>query len=200
MSSHLTIFEYASRYMAVGVRSSMPTVLVVEPSPSDVRLMTSVLSGFKVTVAREFGQARGLLRTQIFDLLITELRLGEYNGLQLVLAAQAMHSTVALVTSATVDPVLRDEAERLDATFVPKPLAPRELTAAILRTITRPLDLAKAPSRHSHQTPPRAHAVIVRPPFERRRAERRVARDASALERRRHERRTMTLASVAAAR
>src|SRR5687767_2732399 len=66
-----------------------PTALVVEPSAADARLVGSLLSPFfRVTVVHDFSQARVLIKSQPVALLITELRLGEYNGLQLVLSAR----------------------------------------------------------------------------------------------------------------
>jgi hypothetical protein len=63
----------------------------------------------------------------------------------------------AVVTSAVTDPLLQDEAERMGATFVSMPATSAELLAAVMRT------LFEGPE----------HPGSIRPPFERRRTERR---------------------------
>jgi hypothetical protein len=96
-------------------------------------------------------------------LLVTELRLGAYNGLQLALRGRQLQPQMAiLVTSTMVDAVLHREAELLGATIVLKPLDARESLAAALRTALRPV-------RSDGTFDP------IRPPFERREAERRLS-------------------------
>ena len=57
------------------------------------------------------------------DLLITDLRLGPYNGLHLVLWGRTEHPEMAtLVTSRIADPVLEAEARRQRAQFLLRPL------------------------------------------------------------------------------
>ena len=134
------------------------TALVVEPSAADavwIALMLSEL-GFRVVVSDSFQDARAQL-TVPPALLVTELRLGEYNGLHLVLRGKSAHPDLAaIVTSRIDDPVLYTEAEQLGATYVLKNAGSQEFRAAVLRTIFR--------------TDPEEP---VRPPFERRSANRR---------------------------
>jgi len=135
------------------------TALVVEPSAADavwIALMLSEL-GFRVVVSDSFQDARGQL-TVPPALLVTELRLGEYNGLHLVLRGKSAHPDLAaIVTSRIDDPVLYTEAEQLGATYVLKNSGSQEFRAAVLRTVFR--------------TNPQGEAI--RPPFERRTANRR---------------------------
>jgi hypothetical protein len=68
------------------------------------------------------------------------------------------------------------EAEAMGATFIVKPTSPEDIAAAILRTVLRDRALAAPP---------------IRPPFERRRIERRVHPPNGTMpERRRADRRT----------
>jgi DNA-binding response OmpR family regulator len=135
------------------------TALVVEPSAADavwIALMLSEL-GFGVTVSDTFQDAKAQLSVPP-ALLVTELRLTEYNGLHLVLRGKAAHPQLAaIVTSRIDDPVLYTEAEKLGATYVPKSVGAREFRAAVMRTLFR--------------TSPEGEAI--RPPFERRSADRR---------------------------
>ncbi|MEQ1759688.1 MAG: response regulator [Vicinamibacterales bacterium] len=148
--------------------------LVVEPVFSDVLLLVPILSalGFEITATEDFEEARQSLRNPP-RLLVTEIRLGEFNGLHLVLRGRSARPDMAAIVTSTVDdPVLRHEAEMMGATFVLKPATADELQAAILRTVLR-----------REPTP-------IRGPFERRRADRRVIPPAGLLpERRQSDRR-----------
>lgn len=136
-----------------------PSALVVEPSAADavwIALMLTEL-GFSVSVSDTFQDARTQLTARP-ALLITELRLGEYNGLHLVLRGKSSQPELAaIVTSRIDDPLLYVEAEHLGATYVLKTVGPQEFRAAVLRTF-----FCTGPETES-----------IRPPFERRRIDRR---------------------------
>jgi len=141
------------------------SALVVEPTLADQVVAISALSmgGFQVTVADNFRVARAFLDECSPTLLLTEIRLKEYNGLHLVLRAKAAHpSMAAVVTTTWTDAVLQAEAESMGATFVAKPFIRPELLAAVLRTLYRSGDDLAGP---------------IRPPFERRSLERRTLLD-----------------------
>ena len=153
------------------------SVLVVEPALDELLYVTSMLSsaGFHVTAAASFAQARALLGSpRPFALLFTALRLGMYNGLHLVVRGRCVQPAMAaVVTASTEDAMLQAEAEEQGATFVVKPTTSQECIAAILQTVYRS-DASAGP---------------IRPPFERRRGERRSASQPIGEERRRSERR-----------
>src|SRR5262245_9484146 len=95
--------------------TSSPTALVVEPSLADALSVVSILSqlGFRVTVSDNFHEAKARLLTRP-ALLVTELRLGEYNGLHLVLRGKSANSEMAAVVTAEIaDPVLAAETAHL---------------------------------------------------------------------------------------
>lgn len=132
------------------------TVLVVAPSGSDSAGLVSALApeSYRVTVAHSFRDGRRLIESHPPALLITALRLGEYNGLHLVLRARGAAPRVASIVIADAeDPVLRIDAERIGATFVAGLPDRRDLLAAVQRTLSR---------RDSDLHEP------IRPPFERR--------------------------------
>jgi DNA-binding NtrC family response regulator len=146
---------------------SPSTALVVEPSVAETLFLVTSLSelGFRVTVADNFRDARARLMSGP-ALLVTELRLGEYNGLHLVFRAKSIRSDMAAVIRTQIaDPLLQLEAERMGATFTLKAAPAEEFRAAICRTLRR---------RPESFDP-------IRPPFERRHRERRTAHGASSL-------------------
>src|SRR5204863_9107277 len=67
------------------------TALVVEPSAPDAIWIALVLSGlgFRVTASDTFQHARAQLTTPV-ALLVTELRLGEFKGLHLLLRGKSL--------------------------------------------------------------------------------------------------------------
>jgi DNA-binding response OmpR family regulator len=155
---------------------AVASALVVEPYLPHLLFILSTLSSlqFDVIVADTFKDAKAALLSARPALVITDVRLREYNGLHLVLRGRsAWKDLPAIVTSSMDDAVLRDETERLGATFVTLPIATTEMTAAICRTV---LDTPRA-------------AEPVRPPFERRHRERRLDRNRLVIERRRFDRR-----------
>jgi len=117
------------------------TALVVEPDESDrafaARTFTS--GRFSVQVARSFDEAEVLLAQGPPSVLLADIRLGDYNGLHLVMRARAAQLRMAaLITYDRFDPVLQADADRLGATFITKPVTSRELLAAAFRTLRRP--------------------------------------------------------------
>src|SRR5262249_27274145 len=137
------------------------SALVVEPSLAEALSIVSTLLrlGFRTTIAHDFYEAKARLLMRP-ALLVTELRLGAYKGMPLVLAGKSTHPAMAaLIMSGTADPVLSAEAERLGATFVLKAVSGDDLAAAVCRTVFRIADYPAEP---------------VRPPFERRKGTRRI--------------------------
>ena len=114
------------------------SVLVVDADPTD-RSSTVLLleaAGYRVASAGGFDEAKLLLASEVPDLLITDLRLGSYNGLHLVLRSRCDHpGMAALVVSGYPDPVLEAEAQRQNASFLLKPLLEGDLLAAITRLL-----------------------------------------------------------------
>jgi len=110
-------------------QSGRPTrqILVVEDDESLLEALFRALSDnptYEVIGCSSFEQARRRLREQHFDVLITDVRLGAFNGLQLaVLAKDVDRNTQLIVFSGFDDPVLRSEAEHLGGKYLVKPVA-----------------------------------------------------------------------------
>ena len=111
-------------------RPEQQAILVVE---DDVPLLQAVERTFReagrtVVACSTFEEGRKALRTQRFAGLLTDVRLGAFNGLQLAVIARQLQPDMRLIVySGFDDPVLRAEAERLRATYVVKPITAGQL-------------------------------------------------------------------------
>ena len=75
--------------------------------------------GFTVTVVGDFAAAKQTVTTDPPDLLITDVRLGAYNGLHLVVAGKAVFSGLAaIVIGGIEDAALRGEAQQAGAVLL----------------------------------------------------------------------------------
>lgn len=109
------------------------SVLVVDDSASQGEIVSSLrAAGYRATGVGTFEEATQLIEADPPDSLITELRLGAYNGLHLVIRSQAGNpNIVAIIHTAFPDPVLEAEARRLDAEFLERPVEPSTLLAVL---------------------------------------------------------------------
>ena len=114
-----------------------PGILVVDDSLARGAIVTSLRNaGYRVTSAGTFEQATNIISSDPPDVLITELRLGAFNGLHLVIRSQAADSAiVSIIHTAFPDPVLETEAHLLGAEFLIRPVD----TALLLKVIARRL-------------------------------------------------------------
>jgi DNA-binding NtrC family response regulator len=114
------------------------SVVVVDGNALDRTNTVALLeaAGYRVRAARSFDEAKALLAEEPPDILITDLRLGQYNGLHLVLRTRSNHPEMAaLVTSRVADPVLEAEAHRQRAHFILVPLTPPQLLQAVASSL-----------------------------------------------------------------
>ncbi len=105
-----------------------PTVLVVDGIPSTRTTTVGELSraGYVCASAGSFRDAEARLAERSPDLLITAVRLGAFNGLQLVLQRFLRDpSRRAIVTDIVHDPVLEREARRAGAVYTVTPVSPQ---------------------------------------------------------------------------
>ena len=143
--------------------SLLSSALVVEPNSSDMTLIGSALTsaGFTVSGTDNFKDAGNLLIEARPSMLVTEIRLEAYNGLQLAYRAKSMKPPMTIVlTSGYRDTVLERDVERIGATFVLKPVTERDFLAAVYRAALR------QPTSKGTFDP-------IQPPFERRQTKRR---------------------------
>jgi DNA-binding NtrC family response regulator len=96
----------------------MKHLLVVEPDATlGQRLQSRCERIARATLCRDFLSARSQLLAAAPDLLVTNLRLEEYNGLHLVLLASADPVTRSIVHTDRPDPYLIREAQAIGAFF-----------------------------------------------------------------------------------
>jgi DNA-binding NtrC family response regulator len=106
------------------------SVLVVDHDEQMLGLVEHWLAeaGYDVVTCSNFEAARYLLATLPLDAVVTDLRLGAYNGLHLALRASQMASPAAvIVMSAYDDIVLRRDTATFGGRFMLKPLARESL-------------------------------------------------------------------------
>lgn len=116
------------------------TILVVDDMSEVRALMTAILegAGYRVLTAATFEHAKELLERNVPDLLMLDIRLGAYNGLQLAVKFRSEHPTrPILVMSGYADPVLVREAQRHGAEFLEKPIEPARLLSVVERMLSK---------------------------------------------------------------
>jgi DNA-binding response OmpR family regulator len=108
-------------------------ILLVEDDYASRTGLVKILknAGYEVYDAATFDEGRRLLNEKSPDLLVVDLRLGGFNGLQLIVT----HPMPAIVITGFADPVLETEAKHLGADFLIKPFSP----SALLRLIDEKL-------------------------------------------------------------
>ena len=100
-------------------------VLVVDDEPSLLEAMKIAFTraGRDVVSCRTFEEGREQLLSGQFDVMVTDIRLGAFNGLQLAVIARDKHPDMRIIVfSGFDDPVLREEADHLGASYVLKPV------------------------------------------------------------------------------
>ena len=103
----------------------VPTALIVEGDTLAREVMARWLaeSGHRVVACGSFEEAKAYLAGHTPDLLVTDIRLRDYNGLHLVMEMRDRQPAVScLVFTDHDDPVLRGEAEHMHARYVLTPL------------------------------------------------------------------------------
>jgi DNA-binding response OmpR family regulator len=115
-------------------------ILLIE---DDAELLVALVrafreAGLEVLACGTFEEGREALRNQAFDVLVTDIRLGAFNGIQLAVVARDLHPSIRIIVySGFDDPVLRAEAERIGATYMVKPVP----VSALLEHIRQPLPI-----------------------------------------------------------
>ena len=105
-------------------------MLVVDDDPGQLDGMATVFerSERDVVACRTFEEARNRLLTEEFHCLVTDVRLGAFNGLQLAVIARDKNRKMSIIVfSGFDDPVLRDEAAQLGAKYLVKPITEEQL-------------------------------------------------------------------------
>jgi DNA-binding response OmpR family regulator len=123
--------EHPSRRVAAVTQSRR--ALVVSPSPELAGQVLAWLgrAGFTTVHVQEFLAARAALDSDPPDVLVTEVKLGAYNGLHLAIRLRTRDSKTQVILIGNADPVLEAEAERAGAAYLRTPAEEPALLAAI---------------------------------------------------------------------
>jgi DNA-binding NtrC family response regulator len=124
-------------------------ILVVDDSPEMLVMMTELLHGaeFEVLAAGTLEEGRRLARESNPDLIVVDVRLGPYNGLELAIIEHLDHPNRPLIVmSGHADPVLQAEATNNGAVFIEKPIEVDQL----LRLIVWMLAARRSDLRHAN--------------------------------------------------
>ena len=113
-------------------------ILLVEDDEGTRGLMSTFpgRAGYDVVETVSVQEGRSVLEKDQPDLLITDVRLGAFNGLQLI--AMSPRPIPAIVTTGFPDPVLEAEARHAGAEFLLKPIDPKVLLALVAKLLGDP--------------------------------------------------------------
>jgi DNA-binding response OmpR family regulator len=109
-------------------------VLLVSHDRSALAVMKSWVreAHYRVVACSSFLAARRFLTRRVPGAVITDIRLGPFNGLQLIyLAKDTRPAVVVAVLADEEDSLLRNEASRAGAEFLVKPVTKEELLGQI---------------------------------------------------------------------
>ena len=111
-------------------------VLIVDDDEVYLEGMKELLkdAGYEVLLASSFDDGKHELREHSPDLLIIDVRLGAFNGLQLISTGEVR--IPAIVVTGFDDRVLRADAGGFGASYVVKPIAPASLLALIEKKLS----------------------------------------------------------------
>lgn len=114
----------------------MMQVVVVSMTPNRFARIAHLLeeSGYYVITARGFDKAIRALADHSPALLISELRLGAFNGLHLVIRSHIAHPAMrTILLDHTYDSVLESEAQSHGAVYLVEPIDEVEILAEVSR-------------------------------------------------------------------
>jgi DNA-binding NtrC family response regulator len=118
--------------------TQLKRIFVVDDDRQVLKFLTELLqdAGYDTVACERYQDAKGLLAASRPDVLLTDIRLGAYNGLQLGIYARDHHPGLpVIVLTGYEDPTLRDEAVRTGAQFLVKPVTRGMLLDAVKKAV-----------------------------------------------------------------
>jgi len=125
-----TTSEHERQLDRESVSAQNRRVLIVDDEPGLLDAITTAFqrAGRNVVGCRTFEDARKTLLADEYHCLITDVRLGAFNGIQLAVIARDKNPGIGIIVfSGFDDPVLRQEAAHLGACYVVKPVSAERL-------------------------------------------------------------------------
>jgi DNA-binding response OmpR family regulator len=113
-------------------------ILVIDDDENALAGLVELLqdADYEVDASATYDAARDLLARAPYDLLITDVRLRGFNGLNLVKKFRGAYPEMAvIIISGYEEPLMQLEASRYQATFVAKPIKPREFLETVVSAL-----------------------------------------------------------------
>ena len=129
-----------------------PDVLVVANNAAAAAHLTKALwgAGFHAIQAASYLQARRILAAELPRLLIADVRLGDFNGLNLAWHRQLTFPGPTIITDVSHDPVLEAEARKLEAPYLVR-AEPDDILAVVFSLLGAPVLAAQMTASRSTQ-------------------------------------------------
>jgi ActR/RegA family two-component response regulator len=118
----------------------VPSLLIVDDDVVLLQALSRFLSdsGFEVVSCSSFEEAKKEIAASRPEIVVTDVRLGAFNGLQLAHMARDVKPDVRLVVfSGFDDPVLKEEARRLGASYLVKPVSGHQILKEVRKDGSR---------------------------------------------------------------
>jgi two-component system response regulator HydG len=110
----------------------MGRVLCVDDETHAAKLKCIILetAGHQATPATSVSEAISLLKSNDYDVIVTDWRLGDHNGREVVVAARKLNDTPVVVISGYVNEAFQ-AADPLADFYLEKPVNPEELISIV---------------------------------------------------------------------
>ena len=117
----------------------MARILCVDDEPGAVALKRAILerAGHDVTACSSAPEAIALLLTESFDAVVTDWKLGEDSGREILVAAKAQSQVPVVVVSGYCTEAFTAVEPQADI-YLEKPVDPGELVAIVSTLLTAP--------------------------------------------------------------
>jgi DNA-binding response OmpR family regulator len=137
---------------------SAQRILLVTPSKErrQTYVVWLAMAGHATTVLSTFKEARSELESRAYALLITDVKLESFNGLQLVIGARVSGAGTRAIVIGDPEPVLEAEAERQGAIYLKNPIE----RTRFLTTASEMLASQKPTRRSTRKIVPRLEATV----------------------------------------
>lgn len=115
----------------------MPLLLLIDDDRPLLRSMSRFFEGrgYEVVPCSTFASARRAILDRHPDIVVTDVRLEAFNGLQLAMLARDVNPGARIVVfSGYADPVIEADAGRIGATYLVKPVSGPSLLNEIQRS------------------------------------------------------------------
>ena len=144
--------------------TSPQRILLVTPSAErrQTYVVWLAMAGHAPTAMSTFEQARSELESRAYALLITDVKLEAFNGLQLVIRERVKGTGTRAIVIGDPEPVLEAEAERQGAVYLEHPTERTHFWAAVSEMLASPKPTRRSPRK----TVPRLEATVDELPAE----------------------------------